>query len=218
MKYFIFFKHLSFFYANTNVIYFRYAIYLERLEGRFTVDTTMDRPALHHADDHQHLFNDTLDPSINIDSSWAAWKGEVAKWPWRCLRHLELKGRINLRVLQLLVGSADLLQTLNVTNWPNEMVSGGMALDDTWLAGIVEANGLHNLKELTLRMESEHYVEEGFMTKTSLATFLNYAVDNCPKLEKIVGEWTKIPDRLDLEKLVSQFQKSSVVYAVNSSF
>ena len=44
-------------------------------------------------------------------------------------------------------------------------------------------------------MESDHYVEEGFLTKTSLTTLLNHATHNCPKLERIVGEWTKIPDR-----------------------
>lgn len=44
-------------------------------------------------------------------------------------------------------------------------------------------------------MDSDHYVEEGFLTKTSLAALLNHAVHNCPRLEKVVGEWTKVPDR-----------------------
>ena len=43
-----------------------------------------------------------------------------------------------------------------------------------------------------MRMDSDHYVEEGFLTKTSLAALLNHAVHNCPRLEKVVGEWTKV--------------------------
>ena len=45
-------------------------------------------------------------------------------------------------------------------------------------------------------MELDHVVEEGFLTKTSLNILINHALVNCPKLERIVGEWTKIPDRL----------------------
>ena len=41
-------------------------------------------------------------------------------------------------------------------------------------------------------MDSDHYVEEGFLTKPSLAALLNHAVHNCPRLEKVVGEWTKV--------------------------
>ena len=41
-------------------------------------------------------------------------------------------------------------------------------------------------------MDSDHYVEEGFLTKTSLSHLLNHAVHNCPRLEKVVGEWTKV--------------------------
>ena len=47
-------------------------------------------------------------------------------------------------------------------------------------------------REFTLRMDSDHYVEEGFLTKTSLSHLLNHAVQNCPRLEKVVGEWTKV--------------------------
>ena len=47
-------------------------------------------------------------------------------------------------------------------------------------------------REFTLRMDSDHYVEEGFLTKTSLSHLLNHAVHNCPRLEKVVGEWTKV--------------------------
>ena len=79
-----------------------------------------------------------------------------------------------------------------MTNWPNEMVAGGMAFDDSWLPAIIEANPMPNIREFTLRMDSDHYVEEGFLTKTSLAALLNHAVHNCPRLEKVVGEWTKV--------------------------
>ena len=51
------------------------------------------------------------------------------------------------------------------------------------------------MRELTIRMESDHYVEEGFLTKTSLSHLLQHAAANSPKLEKLVGEWTKVPDR-----------------------
>ncbi len=44
-------------------------------------------------------------------------------------------------------------------------------------------------------MDSDHYVEEGFRTKASLQLLLQHAVLQCPKLEKVVGEWTKVPDR-----------------------
>jgi hypothetical protein len=93
------------------------------------------------------------------------------------------------------VAHAEALESLAVTNWPNEMVAGGMAFDDSWLPAIIEANPLPNIREFTLRMDSDHYVEEGFLTKTSLSHLLNHAVHNCPRLEKVVGEWTKVPDR-----------------------
>ena len=168
---------------------------LERLEGRFSVDNTVDRTVADHHQDHAAEFSGTLDPGVNIDSPWSRWRDEVGRWPWRALRHLDLNGRINLRILQILVGSADLLETLSITNWPNEMVSGGMAFDDSWIPGILEANPVYNLKEFTIRMESDQFVEEGFLSKTSLHCLLQHAVQHCHKLERIVGEWTKIPDR-----------------------
>ena len=98
-------------------------------------------------------------------------------------------------MLQILAGAAPNLEILSLTNLPNEMVSGGMAFDDSWISGLLEANPLEKVKELRLRMEADHYVEEGFFTKTSLVTLLDHAVEHCSKLEKIVGEWTRIPDR-----------------------
>ena len=118
--------------------------------------------------------------------------------------------------VQVVVAHAEALESLAVTNWPNEMVAGGMAFDDSWLPAIIEANPLPNIRllsqappvpclhpahlfilftmsrEFTLRMDSDHYVEEGFLTKTSLSHLLNHAVHNCPRLEKVVGEWTKV--------------------------
>ena len=83
-----------------------------------------------------------------------------------------------------MVAHAEALESLAVTNWPNEMVAGGMAFDDSWLPAIIEANPLPNIRllfpviidilftkmiirEFTLRMDSDHYVEEGFLTKVS---------------------------------------------------
>ena len=83
------------------------------------------------------------------------------------------------------MAEAELLETLSVTNWPNEMVAGGMAFDDSWIPGILEANTLPNIRELSLRMDSDHYVEEGFLTKTSLNALLSHAVVTCPRLEKV---------------------------------
>ena len=82
---------------------------------------------------------------------------------------------------------ADQLETVSITNWPNEMVAGGMAFDDSWIPGLLEANPLPSLRELTLRMDSDHYVEEGFLTRSSLQTLLTHATTHCPRLEK-VGE------------------------------
>ena len=76
---------------------------------------------------------------------------------------------------------------MSITNWPNEMVAGGMAFDDSWIPALLEANPLPGLRELTLRMDSDHYVEEGFLTRTSLQTLLTHATTHCPRLEK-VGE------------------------------
>ena len=53
--------------------------------------------------------------------------------------------------MQLLVAAADQLETLSVTNWPNEMVTGGMAFDDGWITAMLEANALPNVRELTIR-------------------------------------------------------------------
>ena len=36
-----------------------------------------------------------------------------------------------------------------MTNWPNEMVAGGMAFDDSWLPAIIEANPLPNIRFLS---------------------------------------------------------------------
>ena len=75
------------------------------------------------------------------------------------------------------------------------MVSGGMAFDDSWISALITANSLPNIKELTLRMDSDHYVEEGFLSKSSLSQLLSHAVLHCPRLEKVVGEWTRVPDK-----------------------
>ena len=82
---------------------------------------------------------------------------------------------------------ADQLETVSITNWPNEMVAGGMAFDDSWIPALLEANPLPGLRELTLRMDRDHYVEEGFLTRSSLQTLLTHATTHCPRLEK-VGE------------------------------
>jgi len=173
----------------------RYCVNLEKLEGRFSLDNTVDRTANEYHTDHNNEFSGTLHTQVNIDSPWIQWKEEISRWPWRNLKHMDLNGRTNLRVIQILVARADKLETLSITNWPNEMVSGGMAFDDSWIPGLIEANPMYNIKEFTIRMESDHFVEEGFLTKTSLNHLLQHAVSNCPKLERIVGEWTKIPDR-----------------------
>ena len=176
---------------------------LEKLEGRFSLDNTVDRVARTATNDSHHHHHHEMAArtaalaisDLTIDSPWAAWRPVVARCPWRRLRHLDLNGRINCRLLQLLVAAADSLELLSITNWPNEMVAGGMAFDDSWLAGLLEANPLRQLRELTLRMESDHYVEEGFLSRASLALLLQHAVEHCPRLEKVVGEWTKVPDR-----------------------
>jgi len=173
----------------------RYCVNLEKLEGRFSVDNTVDRTTGDYHADHTPEYQDTCDRHLSVDSSWSEWSRVVSRWPWRSLRHLDLNGRLSCRVMQLLVAAADQLETLSVTNWPNEMVTGGMAFDDGWITAMLEANALPNVRELTIRMDSDHYVEEGFLTKTSLNYLLQHATMNCPKLEKLVGEWTKVPDR-----------------------
>lgn len=165
---------------------------LQKLDGCFSVENTVDRAVIENHTNHNRDIGGTL---LNIDSPWTYWKLEVLKYPWKSLRHLDLTGRINLKIMQILVASADLLETLSVKNLPNEMVSGGMAFDDTWISGLLEANSLQNLREFTIRMDSDHFVEEGFLTKSSLNVLLQHAVLQCPKLENIVGEWTKIPDK-----------------------
>ena len=86
----------------------------------------------------------------------------VARHPWRRLKHLDLNGRLSCRVLQVIakmtisgstlinfqvvVAHAEALESLAVTNWPNEMVSGGMAFDDSWLPAIIDANPLPNIR------------------------------------------------------------------------
>ena len=48
--------------------------------------------------------------------------------------------------LQVVVAHAEALESLAVTNWPNEMVAGGMAFDDSWLPAIIDANPLPNIR------------------------------------------------------------------------
>ena len=47
---------------------------------------------------------------------------------------------------QVVVAHAEALESLAVTNWPNEMVAGGMAFDDSWLPAIIDANPLPNIR------------------------------------------------------------------------
>ena len=159
------------------------------------MDNTVDRAGgdyhCDHTDEYSHL--NTL--SVNIDSPWSQWRPVLASCPWRSLKYVDLNGRLSSKVLQIILAEAEMLETVSITNWPNEMVVGGMAFDDSWIPALLEANSLPNIRELTLRMDSDHYVEEGFLTKTSLHQLLSHAVTHCPRLERVVGEWTKVPDR-----------------------
>ena len=74
----------------------------------------------------------------------------------------------------------------------------GLAFDDSWIPAILAANPLHKMKEFTIKMEPDHFVEEGFLTKTSLNELIEHAINHMPFLQKISGEWTKIPDRYEL--------------------
>jgi len=172
----------------------RYCTNLERLDARLTLDNTVDRAFVEYHCDHTPEFANTISSDVNIDSSWNQWKPEIYRWPWRKLKHLDLNGRFNLIILQLLIGSAEHLEIMSVTNWPNEMVAGGLAFDDSWIPAILAANPLHKIKEFILKMEPDHFVEEGFLTKTSLNELIDHAINHCPLLQKISGEWTKIPD------------------------
>lgn len=172
----------------------RYCTNLERLDARLTLDNTVDRAFVEYHCDHTPEFANTLSSDVNIDSSWNQWKSEVYRWPWRKLKHLDLNGRFNLIILQLLIGSAEHMEIMSVTNWPNEMVAGGLAFDDSWIPAILAANPLHKMKEFTIKMEPDHFVEEGFLTKTSLSELIDHAINHMPFLQKISGEWTKIPD------------------------
>ena len=173
----------------------RHCVSLERLEGRFSVDNTVDRAEGDYHTDHSQEYQDLATLSVCIDLPWSEWKTEIDKIPWQSLKYLDLNGRLSAKVMQLLVGNADLLETVSITNWPNEMVSGGMAFDDSWISALITANSLPNIKELTLRMDSDHYVEEGFLTKSSLSELLSHAVSHCPRLKIVVGEWTRVPDK-----------------------
>eukprot|EP00088_Acartia_fossae_P056908 TRINITY_DN6635_c0_g2_i1.p1 TRINITY_DN6635_c0_g2~~TRINITY_DN6635_c0_g2_i1.p1 ORF type:complete len:756 (-),score=155.82 TRINITY_DN6635_c0_g2_i1:596-2863(-) len=195
----------------------RFCVNLTRLDARLTLDNTVDKGFVEYHCDHSPEFRGTLvSQDINIDSPWPEWRSEIARWPWKRLKHLDLNGRFNLIILQLLLGSADHLEILSVTNWPNEMVSGGMALDDSWIPGILAANPLHNIKEFCLKMEIDHFVEEGFLTKTSLNSLIHHAMENCPKLERIVGEWTKIPDR-ELAEIQQRCWKQGLKVAISNA-
>ena len=44
------------------------------------------------------------------------------------------------------MANVDALESLAVTNWPNEMVAGGMAFDDSWVPAIIEANPMPNIR------------------------------------------------------------------------
>ena len=57
---------------------------------------------------------------------------------------------------QVVVAHAEALESLAVTNWPNEMVAGGMAFDDSWLPAIIDANPLPNIRFL-LYHDGKHY-------------------------------------------------------------
>jgi len=173
----------------------RHCVNLERLEGRFSVDNTVDRAEGDYHTEHQQEYQELASLSVCIDSPWSEWNTQLETLPWQSLKYLDLNGRLSSKVMQILVGNADRLETVSITNWPNEMVSGGMAFDDSWISALITANSLPNIKELTLRMDSDHYVEEGFLTKSSLSQLLNHAVSHCPRLRKVVGEWTRVPDK-----------------------
>ena len=64
-------------------------------------------------------------------------------------------------------------------------------------------------------MDSDHYVEEGFLTKTSLSHLLNHAVHNCPHLEKVVGECTKVQIQIQIQRSTSSDKPAKEFSAVN---
>ena len=171
--------------SDSIFITYRYCVNLEKLEGRFSVDNTVDRATGDYHCDHSYDYQDLATISVCVDSPWSEWRSEVARYPWRSLKYLDLNGRLSCKVLQIIIAEADLLETVSITNWPNEMVAGGMAFDDSWIPGILEANSLPNIREFTLRMDSDHYVEEGFLTKSSLQQLLSHSVQYCPRLEKV---------------------------------
>ena len=99
----------------------RHCVNLERLEGRFSVDNTVDRAEGDYHADHQEEYRELATLSVGIDSAWSEWRDEVARLPWQSLKYLDLNGRLSAKVMQILVGNADLLETVSITNWPNEV-------------------------------------------------------------------------------------------------
>ena len=78
----------------------RNCVNLEKLEGRFSVDNTIDRASVECHSDHAAEYQDLATVSVSVDSAWCQWQEEVAKYPWKSLKILDLNGRMSLKVSQ----------------------------------------------------------------------------------------------------------------------
>ncbi len=136
----------------------------------------------------------------------------LKRYPLPKLRTIDIEGRLTLQVFQLLVGAADVLTELHVTNTPMSSSSPpGLGLDqqhqqspgprsngalgDEWLDALARCNELRCLNRLTLRLDCEQPVEAGWFSEAGLSDFLGRCLAAGSRLSEVVGEFTRIPDK-----------------------
>eukprot|EP00095_Tigriopus_kingsejongensis_P005085 maker-scaffold159_size295958-snap-gene-1.28 protein:Tk05085 transcript:maker-scaffold159_size295958-snap-gene-1.28-mRNA-1 annotation:"conserved hypothetical protein" len=189
------------------VLFRKYVPNLHVFEGRVSVtssggpvQTSGRAPQTHFNPMRNHL-------GSHKDDETAAWENLVLpgnftdemvelleKYPLRKLVKLDVEGRLNIGTMQLLVGNAEFLEELFITNSPLNKET--KALSDEWLEALVHVNPLKSIKKITLRMDNDQTVECGSFSDRGLTKFLNHCLRCSPKLTELTGEFTRIPDTL----------------------
>ena len=131
----------------------------------------------------------------------------LTKFPLSKLTKLDLEGRISLSAFQIMAGNAPELQELYLTNSP--VTADTKTLSDEWLEALVAVNPLRSIRRMTLRLDNDQTVESGSFSERGLVKFLTHCQHHSPRLSELVGEFTRIPDKI-LEEKTAAFVKAGL--------
>lgn len=177
----------------------RFVPKLEILEGNFSVRpdnhfNAMSSRYQEHILRHR-MYNPKFDPGyLGTGSSFSEEINTILRsTPMVNLKTVDIEGKLTMTALQLFVGGVEFLEDLHVTNSP--VNTDTKAWSDEWLEALVHVNKMTSIKNITLRMVKDQVVESGSFSDRGLIKFLDHCLDHCQKITRLVGEFTKIPDK-----------------------